>query len=142
MSALEIRLTLENRPGVLQKVTDALKIEGVNIRAIAVCDRGEEASVHIMVDDHEKACNALASAGFAFTSSEVIAVEIPDHPGGLHAVLSALKEEQINVLHVYTYLGRSGDNAILLLGVDEHEKAIAVLKRNWVHVLDEEIYGL
>ncbi len=142
MAVLQICLRLENRPGVLQQVTNIFKVEGINIRAITVVDPGAYALVRMMVDDHEKACNALTSSGFEFTCSEVIPVEIPDHPGGLHAVLSALKEEDINVLQLYSYLGRSGNNAILVIGVDQHEKAIAVLKRNWVHVLDEEIYGL
>jgi hypothetical protein len=133
---------MKNSPGALQQVTDVLKLEGVNIRAITLVDPGEEALVRIMVDDLDRACHALESEGFSFECAEVIAVEVPDHPGGLNAVLAALKEAEINVLQIYSYLGRSGKNAVLILGVDKHEEAKAVLKRNWVHVLDEETYGL
>jgi hypothetical protein len=142
MAVKQICLRMKNRPGVLQQVTDILKVEGVNIRAITVVDPGEEALVRMMVDDHDRACNALESNGFSLECSEVIAVEIPDHPGGLNAVLAALKEAEINVLQLYSYIGRSGENAILILGVDKHEEAKVVLKRNWVHLLDEEVYGL
>jgi hypothetical protein len=142
MPVKQICLRMKNSPGALQQVTDVLKLEGVNIRAITLVDPGEEALVRIMVDDLDRACHALESEGFSFECAEVIAVEVPDHPGGLNAVLAALKEAEINVLQIYSYLGRSGKNAVLILGVDKHEEAKAVLKRNWVHVLDEETYGL
>ena len=70
----------------------------------------------------------------------MIAVEVPDHPGGLHAVLEALKGAGINVQQLYSYLGRSGPHAILILAVDQPAEARAVLKQNWVRVFDEEVY--
>jgi len=142
MAVKQICLRMKNMPGALQKVTDVLKVEGVNIRAITVVDPGEDALVRMMVDDHERACNALEAKGFSFECSEVIPVEIPDHPGGLNAVLTALKDAEINVLQLYSYIGRFGKNAILILGVDKQEQARSVLKQNWVQILEEDVYAI
>jgi hypothetical protein len=132
---------LDNQPGALHQVTELLKLEGVNIRAISILDPGKEtAVVRMMVDDLELASNALASGGVAFSEEEVIAVEVPDHPGGLHAVLEALKGAGINVQQLYSYLGRSGPHAILILAVDKPAEAKTVLQQNWVRVFDEEVY--
>ena len=143
MPVKQLSVRMRNRPGALHEVTEVLKHEGVNIRAMEVADTGGGgAVVRLMVDDPAMAINAFSSKGLDFEEGEVIPVEVPDHPGGLHAVLGALKEADINVLQLHSYLGRSGSHAILILATDEPEKAIAVLKKNWVHVLGEEIYGL
>ena len=142
MEVRQLCVRMENRPGALHRVTDVLKLEGVNIRAISVLDPGEEALVRMMVDDPERACNALASKGFDFWEREVVAVEVPDHPGGLHVVLGSLKDAGINVLQLYSYLGRSGPHAILILRVDKPEEAVDILKKNYVHVFGSEVYGL
>lgn len=68
-------------------------------------------------------------------------METPNHPGGLNAILRPLKEMRINVNYLYTCLGR-GENTVVIMGVDKVEEAIQVLKRNWVHMYDEELYTL
>jgi len=142
MAVKQVCVRMKNAPGHLHQVTEVLKLEGVNIRAISVLDPGEEALVRMMVDDPERACNALASKGFDFFERDVVAVEVPDHPGGLHVVLGALKGAGVNILPLYSYLGRSGPHAILILRVDKHDEAEEVLRKNYVHVFGEEVYGL
>ena len=85
----------------------------------------------------------MKSHGYSVKETEVIAVETPDHPGGLQAVLKPLKEANISVLYLYPYLGREeSGQPIIIVGVDKTEKAIEVLKKNWVHTFGEEIYAL
>ena len=140
MGAKQICVQMKNESGALHRVTELLKLEGVNIRAISVLDSGDQAVARMMVDDPELATNALASGGISFYEEDVIVAEVPDHPGGLHAVLGALKSAGINVQQLYSYLGRSGPNAILILVVDPFEGARAVLEKHWVRVFDEEVY--
>jgi hypothetical protein len=59
----------------------------------------------------------------------------------LNAVLKPLKKVSINVNYLYTCLGR-GEKTVLIVGVDKMEEATQVLKKNWVHIYDEELYRL
>jgi hypothetical protein len=94
-----------------------------------------------VANDYEKAANVLRTLGFSVKITDVLAVEAPHHPGGLNAVLKPLKEANININYLYTCLARS-ENAVLIVGVDNMEEAIRVLRRNWVRMIDEEIYTI
>jgi len=98
--------------------------------------------VRFILDDPVKAVNILRGHGYATKETEVLAVECPDHPGGVNAVLKPLRTANINVLYLYPYLGRVSDQAIVILGVDRTEEAEEVLKRNWVKTLGKEIYNI
>ena len=70
----------------------------------------------------------------------MLAVEIPDHPGGMLGVLKPLMAAGINVHYLYPHLGRVSNNAIVILGVDKTEEAQKVLAANWVTTLGREAY--
>ena len=70
-------------------------------------------------------------------------MEIPNHPGGMRAVLKPLKASGINVLYFYPFLGRGEDwQPIVILGVDRTEDAVEILHKNWVKTFGDEIYSL
>lgn len=143
MCVKQISVSLENVPGKFLEVSEYLGAEGINIRAISVADTSDISTVRFVPDDPQKTINVLRSHGYSVIENDVIAVEVPDHPGGLQAVLKPLKRANINVLYLYPYLGRgeSGE-PIIIVGVDRTEEAIKVLKENWVHTFGEEIYAL
>jgi len=143
MCVKQISVSLENVPGKFLEVSEYLGTEGINIRAISVADTSDISTVRFVPDDPQKTINVLRSHGYSVKETDVIAVEVPDHPGGLQAVLKPLKRANINVLYLYPYLGRgeSGE-PIIIVGVDRTEEAITVLKKNWVHTFGEEIYAL
>jgi hypothetical protein len=138
----QISVSLDNVPGMLSRVSEVLGNEGVNIRAISVADTADISTVRFVVDDPMRAINILRGQGYSIKETDVLAVETPDHPGGLNAVLKPLKDANINVLYLYPYLGRASDQAIVILGVDKTEDAERVLKDNWVHTLGKELYSL
>jgi hypothetical protein len=138
----QISVSLNNVPGALSIVSEILGDEGVNIRAISVADTADISTVRFVVDEPVKAINILKTNGYLVKETDVLAVETPDHPGGLNAVLKPLKDAHINVHYLYPYLGRSSDQAIVILGVDRTEEAEKVLRDNWVHTLGAELYNL
>lgn len=142
MMIKQISVVLKNVPGTLAEMSEVLGKEGINIRAISVADTSEVSTVRFVVDDTAKALRILSSHGYTVYETDVLAVETPDHPGGLTAVVKPLKDAHINVLYLYPYLGRASDQAIVILGVDKIKEAEKVLKRNWVHILGKEIYNL
>jgi len=143
MFVKQISVSLDNTPGMFLAVSDCLGAEGINIRAISVADTSDVSTVRFVPDNPEKTITVLESKGYSVREKDVVAVDIPDHPGALQAVLKPLKEAGINVLYLYPFLGR-GESAqpIVIIGVDKGAEAIDVLKQNWVHTYGEEIYAL
>jgi len=143
MCVKQISISLENVPGKLLEVSEFLATEGINIRAISVADTSDISTVRFVSDDPEKTINVLKSHNISVKETDVIALEVPDHPGGLRAVLKPLRSNGINVLFLYPYLGRGqSGQAIVIMGVDKTEQALEVLKKNWVRTFDKEIYTL
>ncbi len=143
MCVKQVSVSLENVPGKFLDVSELLGAEGINIRAISVADTSDVSTVRFVSDEPDKTINVLRSHGYSVKETDVIAVEVPDHPGGLQAVLKPLKGADINVHYLYPYLGRGeSGQPIIIVGVDKTEKAIEVLKKNWVHAFGKEIYAL
>ena len=141
MSVKQISTSLENIPGKFSEVIEYLGENGVNVIALSVADTAEISTIRFVANDPEKAANVLRSHGYSVKITDVLAVEAPHHPGGLNAVLKPLKEANININYLYTCLARS-ENAVLIVGVDNMEEAVRVLKKNWVRMIDEEIYTI
>jgi len=143
MSVIQISVSLENTPGKFLAISEFLGAEGINIRAISVADTSDISTVRFVTDNPQKTINVLRSHGYSMKETEVLAVEVPDHPGGLQAVLKPLKAADINVLYLYTYLGRGeSGQPIVIVGENKTTEAMEVLKKNWVHTFGNEIYTL
>lgn len=141
MPVKQISISLENVPGKLSEVSEYLGGNGINIIALSVAESTDISAIRFVVNDPGKAVNVLESHGYAIKVKDVLAVEAPNHPGGLNAVLKPLKEANINVNYLYTCLGR-GENTVLIADVDKMDLAIKVLKKNWVRMLNEELYSM
>ncbi|MDO9122817.1 MAG: amino acid-binding protein [Deltaproteobacteria bacterium] len=141
MPVKQISVSLENVPGKLSEMSDYLGENGINIIGISVADSADISGIRFVASDPGKAANVLKTHGYSIKITEVLAVEAPNHPGGLNAVLKPLKEISINVNYLYTCLVR-GEKTVLIVGVDKMEEAIQVLRKNWVHMYDEELYKL
>lgn len=143
MSVKQISVSLDNTPGKLLAVSEYLRIEGINIRAVSVADTSDISTVRFVTDDPKKTVDVLKSNGYATKETDVVAVEVPDHPGGLLAILKPLMAANINVLYLYPFLGRGeSGQPIVILGVDKTQEALNALQQNWVHSFGPEIYSL
>lgn len=138
----QVTVQVENKPGKLSAISEFLGEEHVNIRGITVSETADFSVVRFIADFPDKAYNVLSSHGFLTRITEVIAVEVPDHPGGLNAILKPFRENNINVHYLYAHLGEKHNNPIIIFRVDDDEKALDLLKRNWVSILGEEVYSL
>ena len=143
MSVVQISVRLENVPGKFLEVSEILRAEGINIRAICFADTADSGTVHLVTDSPEKSASVLRSKGYSVEETEVIAVEVPEHPGGLQAVLKPLKAANINITYFYPYLGRGErGQPIAILGVDRTDEAMDLMRKNWVRTFGKEIYVL
>jgi hypothetical protein len=143
MKVEQISIFLENKPGGLSSVTKALRDANINIRALSLADTSDFGILRLIVDDVAKAKEILNANGFAVGRTNVVAVEVPDKPGGLHSILDALTAEGINVEYMYAFVERSGENAVIIFRFDSTDSAIEVLQRKGFIVLPgEKVYGL
>ena len=142
-SVKQIELSLEDRPGSLSEISELLGSNNIHIIAFHVSAEKETGGLKFVANDPEKALNVLKTAGYELNTKEVIACEVPHHPGGLHAVLKPLKNEGINVDDIYPCLGTSpNNNTLLIIGLEPVEKALSVLEENWITLLGEELYHI
>ncbi|MDA8239598.1 MAG: ACT domain-containing protein [Nitrospiraceae bacterium] len=143
MKVEQISIFLENKSGRLADVAEVLAKAGINIRALSLADTTDFGILRLIVNDTEKAKQVLKDNGFTVGKTEVIAVEVPDRPGGLGHILTVMKEQGINVEYMYAFVQRSGGNAVIIFRFDEIEKAIAALQKSGVVILKgEEVYAL
>ena len=143
MKVEQISIFLENKSGRLAEVTNILSAAGVNIRALSLADTADFGILRLIVNNCDKAKEVLKGNGFTVSKTEVVALVVPDRPGGLAGILKTLEAASINVEYMYAFVQRSGDNAIILFRFDEIDKAIAVLTKAGVRVLKgEEVYAL
>ncbi|MBK9515908.1 MAG: amino acid-binding protein [Anaeromyxobacter sp.] len=136
MSVVQLSVFLENAAGRLAEVAEVLAGGAVNVRALALADMAEFGILRLVVDQPERARAALKAAGFTTTSTPVVAVGIPDSPGGLAAVLRALSARGLAVEYMYAFARRQGEEAIILFRVEDHDGAVAALAAARLRVLD------
>ena len=143
MKVEQISVFLENKPGALSEVTQILGESGVNIRALSLADTKDFGILRLIVNDNEKARQTLDQKGFTVRKTDVVAVEVPDRPGGLAAIMKILAEAKINVEYLYAFVQQSGQNAIIIFRFDETDRAIAVLSEKRVPILEgKKVYAL
>lgn len=143
MKVGQISIFLENKSGRLAEVTGTLANAGVNIRALSLADTADFGILRLIVDDTDKARQAMKESGFTVSKTEVVALEVPDKPGGLSGILATLDKAAINVEYMYAFVQHSGANAIIIFRFDDPDKAARVLRDAGVRVLEpDEVYKL
>lgn len=135
MKVEQISIFLENKSGRLAEVTGVLAEEGINLRALSLADTADFGILRLIVNDTEKAKAVLKERGFTVGRTEVLAVEVPDRPGGMAGVLSALGEKDINVEYMYAFVQKSTEHAVIIFRFDDLDGAITALKEKGVRIL-------
>ena len=86
----------------------------------------------IIVDDSYKTACVLKDAGYVFSITKVLAIEIPDKPGSLVRVLDILSENGVNLEYTYAFTSKKEDSAYMIFKVADNEKAIEVLDKEGI----------
>ncbi|MGA7877756.1 MAG: ACT domain-containing protein [Desulfoferrobacter sp.] len=143
MRVEQISVFLENKAGRLAEVTRILSEAGVNIRALSLADTSDFGILRLIVNDNNKAKEALKQNGFTVGKTDVVAVEVEDRPGGLHKILNSLFSANVNVEYMYAFVQQSGSNAVIIFRFDNLDEAVRVLQANGVTVIEaEKLYSI
>ena len=143
MKLEQLSIFLENRSGRLAEITGVLARAGINIRALSLADTADFGILRLIVNEPTRAAETLRGNGFTVATNEMVALEVPDRPGGLWEILTAVGEAALNVEYMYAFVRRTQENAVVMFRFDEPDRAIAVLRQAGVRVLSgEEVYSL
>lgn len=124
----ELRVSMQDKPGALAKLADALGKAGVNIEAISAATNGGGGDIRILVEDTAAARKALDGAGIKVAGEREMAfVDLDDRPGSLAAAASKLAGQQINIDTIYV-VGGTGGKKQIAVGTADAGKARGALK--------------
>ena len=143
MQVKQISVFLENKVGRLAEVTKILGEAKINIRALTISETSDFGVLRMIVDRVEEAYRILKENSFTVSETKVVALEIPDKPGGLAQVMNILAEANINVEYLYAFLEKPSNKAILIVRFENPQEAIKNLQKNNINLLPgEKIYSL
>ena len=134
----QLSVFLQNKSGKIAAITDALAHAEIDIRALSIADTEHYGILRCIVSDIEKGVKALKEAGYTARLTDVVAVCVPDRPGGLAEVLELLNDEGISVEYVYSFVRSSGSYALVIFHLSDLEKGTKVLTEHGVKLLQQE----
>jgi hypothetical protein len=124
MKITQLSVFAENKPGHIIAPCRLLADAGVDIRALSLADTQRFGILRIIVSDWKKAAKLLEGAGFPVKATEVLAIEVPDRPGGLAQVLAALDDSPVNIEYMYAFPFGREQKAVLVFRFDDPDEAI------------------
>ena len=130
MAIKQISVFIENTTGRLGEVTGVLARAQINIRAISIADTAEFGILRLIVDDYEKAVNALNAKGFTTRITDVVVVEIEDTPGSLAKVMELFQASKINIEYLYASLEGETGKAVVIFKLKNHEQGLQIIRDN------------
>jgi hypothetical protein len=139
MKLQQLSLFLENRPGQLRAPCQALAEAGVDILTLSLADTAQFGILRLIVKDFDRARQVLEKAGMVVNVTEVLAVEVENHPGGLAQVLSHMEQAGLAIEYLYAFaLGARPRTAALIFRFERPDEALLALRARGVRVLEAE----
>jgi hypothetical protein len=139
----QLSVFVENKDGRLAEITTIIAKAGIDIRALSIADTTDFGILRLVVDKPYEAEKILKNAGLTVSLTDVIAIGIPDRPGGFAETITAVANQAVAVEYMYAFISREQDRAYLIMRVADNETAIAALKAQGCDLLDgESVYQL
>lgn len=133
----QLSVFMENRPGRLEKVTEVLSKNEINIVSMSMSDTSEYGLLRVIVSDPLNAKVILMENGFSAVITDVIAVKLSHRIGMLADLLHTLHKAELNVEYMYVLSTRK-DSASVVVKASDPETAVSVLKAANLEILEEE----
>lgn len=136
----QLSVFLENKPGRLAKMTRVLGQERVDIITLSISDTTNFGIVRAIVNNTDRALEILKNSGFTVNVAELMAVYVPDHPGGLAELLALLEDKHISVEYLYSFVRKPGDKAMIVFKVEDVTAAEQMIREagKGIQLLDEK----
>jgi len=144
MKIRQLSLFLENRPGQLRVPFKVLGDAGIDVLTMSLADTQQFGILRLVVKDWERARKVLEAAGSVVNVTDVIALDVPDRPGGLAAVLEAFDKLRLGIEYMYAFAAsrERGSHATLLVRLEDPDAAIRQLEGAGVRlVAPDELFA-
>lgn len=138
MPIKQISVFLENKCGRLACVTRVIGNHDINIRAFSIADTTDFGILRLIVNRPEDAFKALRKEGFTVRLTDVIAVQIPDRPGGLADILDLMQDAGVNIEYMYAFVAKVSLDALAVFRVENPQVAVKLLQEKGLKILDDE----
>ena len=137
----QLSVFIENREGRLEKVTETLAANQINIVSLSLADTSEYGMLRMVVSDPVKGKAVLKEEGFSSMLTDVLAIKLPHKVGMLYTLLELFVARDISVEYMYTLA--TGENASIIAKVSDVDVAIEVLETNHFELfMSEEAYKI
>ncbi len=126
----QISIFMENTTGRLADVTALLAGAKINLRAISIADTTDFGILRMVADQPDAAVKLLRDAGFVARETDVIGVEVPDHPGELARIMALFRDEDVSIEYLYASLEHKTDKAVIVIKVGDVAAGVAMLQKH------------
>lgn len=124
----QVSIFAENTKGALLKITEVVSGSGVNIYSCVTNDSGEYGVVRMIVDNPDKAVEALANRGYQCRESGVIGIKLSDETGKLKELFDDIHYSNININYIYTSFDRGSGQPVIIVSSEDGLMTEACLK--------------
>lgn len=142
MKIHQLSLFLENVPGQVIEPCRLLAGSGIDIRTLMLADTEQFGILRLIVSDWQAGAAALRQAGYITNITEVVAVEVPDRPGGLADLLQVLDGSSVNIEYMYAFTSGRQGRAVMIFRFGDPDLAIRLLQEAGINVVESiEVYN-
>ena len=134
----QLSIFLENRTGRIREIAALLAQSNVNIRALTLADSSDFGIMRLIVDKLDTALKCLKENNISTALTSVVAVEVPDKPGGLAEVLNIISDSGFDIVYMYSLPEKKHNNAIMIMRLNNTEEAAGILKEQGLSILKQE----
>lgn len=143
MAIIQVAVFIENREGRIKDITSVLAKAKIDIRSLSIAETKDFGVLRLIVDNPDKAYDTLKKADFVVRKTEVLAVEVPDHPGGLDSLLDILEQNGLNIEYMYAFPERAEEKAVMIMRFDDTDLAKEKLNQSELSLASaDKIYSL
>lgn len=123
----QLAIFLENRPGMLARVCDALSEAKINIFAISTSDTVDHSVIRMVVSDTRKAIEVFEEHGTLVVEDDVLLIEGDNKSGSLAKLAHKLADAGVNIEYCYCATIPSAKNGLMVMRCSNAQKALKVL---------------
>ena len=123
----QLAIFLDNRPGMLARVADALSEAKINIYAVSTSDTVDHSVIRMVVSDYRKALHLFEEHGTLVVEDDVIMIEGDNKPGSLAKLAHKLAKAKINIEYCYCATPPNAKKGLLVVRVSDAKRALKVL---------------